>query len=169
MSVSGNETQTPDERLNDALIGFTACVGNVIEDICSYSLTIGETYVPFDPDEDEECENEDVQCNQAWVRVMSVQPTQTPQSFEYGECGATLRLSLEVGVLRCIEVPEGGEAPTASDVMVAAMQSMADMRAIYCAAMSCEVWEGIDSGTWTPSGPLGGQYGGIWTFDVEWS
>lgn len=173
--VSGN---TPDERLHDALIGFTGCIGEALEDICSYSLTIGETYVPFDPDpDDDESEacGEDGGCNQAWVRVMGIVPIEfSEQSFSNGGCGSTLRLSLEVGVLRCIEVPEGGEAPTASDVLIAAMQSMTDMRAIYCAAMTCgdeddysTGFDAINPGTWTPSGPLGGQYGGIWTFDVD--
>jgi hypothetical protein len=78
-----------------------------------------------------------------------------------------MRLTLEVGVLRCLDIPEEGAAPTAQDVLVAALQAMSDMRAIYCAAMACEVWDSIDSGTWTPSGPLGPEYGGVWTFDVE--
>lgn len=51
--------------------------------------------------------------------------------------------------------------------MVAAMQSMDDMNRILCAALGCEVWEHIDVGTWVPWGPLGFQYGGMWTFTVE--
>lgn len=168
--VSGND---PTERLNDALIALTGCVGEALDDICSYSLTIGETYVPFDPDEDDECEDDEAVCSQAWVRVMTVAPVNKAESFEIGDgCYVTLGMTLEIGVYRCLDIPEGGEAPTASDVLVAAMQSMTDMRAIYCAVMSCGGEEGpgfdsIESGTWTPSGPLGGQYGGIWTFDVE--
>jgi hypothetical protein len=107
------EEQEPSDALQMALIGFTGCVGEAVSDICSYGLTIGETYVPFDPD------------------------------------------------------PEDGEAPTASDVLVAATQAMADMQAIMCAALGCEVWDAIEVGEWSPSGPLGGQYGGIWTFTVE--
>jgi hypothetical protein len=99
--------------------------------------------------------------------VTGVSPTYKTDGFGGDDCSAVLRIGLEVGVLRCIDVPEGGEAPTASDVLVASLQAMTDMRALYCAAMDCEVWDSIDSGTWAPSGPLGGQYGGVWTFDVE--
>jgi len=167
MSQMGSDEFDLAAPLHDALIAFTGCVGSSLDDMCSYGLTIGETYVPFDPDPEDDCPDDDAACSQAWVRVMQVQPVYKEQSFDDGDCGAVLRLTLEVGVLRCFDIPEEGEAPTASDVLVAAMQSMTDMRAIYCAAMACEVWDSIDSGTWVPSGPLGGQYGGVWTFDVE--
>lgn len=167
MTETFPETETGTDRLNAALIAFTGCVGESLDDMCSYGLTIGETYVPFDPDPEDDCPEEDAACSQAWVRVMAVNPSNVGESFDGSDCAVTLRLTLEVGVLRCIEIPEGGEAPTATDVMVAAMQAMTDMNAIHCAAMSCEKWESISHGAWTPSGPLGGQYGGVWTFDVE--
>lgn len=168
MSVGSDEVLDP---LHLALITFTGCIGEAVEDICSYGLTIGETYVPFDPDPEDGCEDDEVACSQVWVRVMGVDTTGV-DSFD-GECSAVMSLDLEVGVLRCIEIPEDGEAPTASGVMVAALQAMTDMKAIYCAAMSCNnedgtsVWASIESGVWTPQGPLGGQIGGTWTFTVE--
>jgi hypothetical protein len=158
--------ELPSDRLNTALVMFTGCIGESLADICSYGLTIGETYVPFDPDPEDNCPDDEAACSQAWVRVMGVNPTDVPESFD-NDCSVDLRLTLEVGVLRCLDIPEDGEAPTASDVLVAATQAMADMNAIYCAAMGCDVWDSIDSGSWVPTGPLGGQYGGIWTFDVE--
>jgi hypothetical protein len=165
--TSDEQPLTRDEQLHQALIEFTACVGNALADICSYGLTIGEAYVPFDPDPDDECDSDEVQCSQAWVRVMSAAPTpQAVESWAGEDCSLTLRMDLEVGVLRCIEIPEGGEAPTASDVLAAAVQSMDDMNAILCAALGCEVWDSISVGSWAPSGPLGGQYGGTWTFTV---
>lgn len=164
------DTETPktaEERLHDALIGFTGCIGEALEDVCSYGLTIGEGYVPFDPDPEDECEEDEAACSQAWVRVMGVTPFGGVDSFGGDSCSVALRLELEVGVLRCIEIAEDGEAPSASDVLVAAMQSMTDMLALQCAALECDVWESVDLGTWSPSGPLGGQYGGTWTFTVE--
>lgn len=154
--------ESPADRLMDALVDFTACVGESLEQMCSYGLTIGEDYVPFDPDPDEDC---DVSCSQAWVRVTGVTPI--AEEGWSGDCATVLSIGLEVGVLRCLEIPDDGEAPTASDVLMAASQAMTDMNSIFCAAMACEVWESINVGTWTPSGPLGGQYGGIWTFTVE--
>lgn len=159
--------KTMEERLHDALIEFTGCIGNALEGVCSYGLTIGEVYVPFDPDEEDECEEDEAICSQAWVRVDGVTPAPMEPSFDGTDCAVVLRIGLEVGVLRCVEIPDKGEAPTASDVLIAAMQSMSDMLAIQCAAFSCEVWSSIELGEWTPSGPLGGQYGGIWTFTVE--
>lgn len=159
---------SPTNRLNDSLIAFTGCIGEALEDICSYGWTVGDSYVPFDPDPDDECDDEEAVCAQAWVRVMNVTPTGEVDSWG-GDCGGTLSIDLEVGVLRCIEVMEDGAAPTASQVLVAAAQSMADMKAIYCAAMGCEEaqWAAINAGQWVPTGPLGGQYGGLWTFSVE--
>lgn len=166
MSIGSDEIQTPDDILNDALVAFTGCIGMAIPDVCSYGLTIGETYVPFDPDNenDPDC---DVACEQVWVRVMGVTPRQDPATDGWGgDCGMILEMELEVGVLRCVEVKEDGEAPTESEVLAYAMQAMTDMLALQQAALSCEVWDSIEVGQWQPSGPLGGQYGGTWNFTV---
>lgn len=155
------------DRLTNALLEFTGCVGTAFEDICSYGLTIGETYVPFDPDEDDECDPDEAICSQVWVRVTGVQPTPSGvESWGGDSCAMDLTIDLEVGVLRCLDVPDDGEAPTAVQVTAAAMQAMDDMNTIQCSALSCEVWESINIGTWVPLGPLGGQYGGVWTFTV---
>lgn len=175
MSENLPEQMTPAQRLNDSLLKFTTCIANAVPDICSWGITIGETYVPFDPDEDEECTDAD--CSQIWVRVISVTPTNVPDGFGGNSCAVDLRIDIEVGILRCITIPDGGEAPTATDVHLASVQSMEDMLAIQCAALTCQdttdpenprdIWSAIELGQWTPAGPLGGQYGGIWTFTVE--
>lgn len=164
--------ETGSDALNVALVAFTGCVGEAFRDaedeadrICSYGLTIGETYVPFDPDPEDDCEDDEAVCSQLWVRVMNV----TPQAVNSwgGDCATSLDLDIEVGVIRCIEMPEDGEAPLASNVLAAALQAASDMNRVFCAAMACEVWEKITSNQWTPMGPLGGQHGGIWTFTVS--
>lgn len=170
--VSGNDSdfaaETPADRLNNAIMAFAGCVAESLKDICTYSVTIGQSYVPFDPDEDDDCDPEEAVCSQAWVRVMNVQVMDQQFSFGGGDgCNTSLQLMLEVGILRCIEIPEGGEAPTATDVLVASMQAMTDMLAIQCASQSCDAFDSITTGQWSPSGPLGGQYGGTWTFTVE--
>lgn len=161
----------PADPLNEALTNFAVCIGNGLENLCTYGVTIGETYVPFDPDpEDNPDDNDDCNygCSQAWVRVMSISPQQSnPENMEGETCDYTLVAELEVGVIRCLEVLEEGQAPTASDMMAASMQSMEDMAAIHRAAMGCEVWDAITTGAWSPEGPIGGQYGGKWTFTVE--
>lgn len=166
------------EAINAALIGFTGCIGIALDGICTYSLMFGESYVPFRPDEEDDCgDDEDEWCAQAWVRVTDVAVSYNEKGFDTGPsdqdgscegaCGGTFTIGLEVGVLRCYEVPEDGEAPTAMQVMTTAMQSMIDMSAIYQAALNCDVWQSINVGAWQPEGPLGGQYGGFWNFTVE--
>ncbi len=167
MTVTPGEPDDED-RLHMALVAFTGAIGEAVPDICSYGLTIGEAYVPFDPDPDDDCEEEDVACSQVWVRVAGGSLNKVTDSFGgQGGCGGVFGLEIEVGVMRCLEVPDGGEAPTASQMLEAALQMMTDMRNIQCAAMSEEVWDSITAGAWTPRGPLGGQYGGTWTFTVE--
>lgn len=157
------------ERFQDAILAFTQCVGSAPDNICSYGFTIGETYVPFLPDEDTEapCDYEDEMCSQVWVRIMNVSPAPETPTWAGDSCALSLVVTLEVGVLRCIEIPEGGEAPSALSVSAAGLQAIADMNALHCAAMGCEVWDAITTGSWDPIGPMGGQYGGMWTFTVE--
>lgn len=178
--VLGND-ETPNtlaDSINAALVGFTGCIGGALDGICSYSLTFGEVYVPFKPDDADDCgDDEEDWCAQAWVRVTDISVAYDEKGFDAGpsdsdgscegSCGGTFSIGLEVGVLRCYEVPEDGEAPTATQSMATAMQSMIDMSALYQAAMNCDVWESISVGQWQPEGPLGGQYGGYWNFTVE--
>jgi hypothetical protein len=162
------EEYDPNERLYDAMNEFVGCISGALKDICTVGWTIGEAYVPFDPDEDDDCDVDEAMCSQVWVRVTTLSPSAgSVESFEGDTCALSLNMGLEVGIIRCVDIPEDGDAPTATDVLAAAMQSMADMRAILCAALGCEVWDAIGVGTWSPTGPLGGEYGGIWTFDVE--
>lgn len=175
---SDEQPNTLADQINAALIGFTGCIGSALDDICSYSLTFGEVYVPFKPDDDDDCgDDEEDWCAQAWVRVTDITPTPSPKGWDNtpgggdgsceGACGMMWKIGLEVGVLRCYEIPEDGEAPSATQAMATAMQAMIDSTAIFGAAMNCEVWDSIDVGSWQPEGPLGGQYGGYWTFTVE--
>lgn len=170
MTVMPPEPYTAAQKLNEALVDFTACIGAALPDVCSYGLIIGEGYVPFDPDPEDNCPDlskDEILCTQAWVRVESITPQATPNTYEENDGdGTTLAIELEVGILRCFETPEDGQAPTATNILAASMQAIEDMNALYCAAMDCEVWAKIESGSWLPSGPLGGQYGGIWTFTV---
>lgn len=163
-------TPTPGkaDALNDALIAFTGAVGEALTNICSYGLTYGDSYVPFLPDEgDTACsDEEEALCSQAWVRVMNASPSPGSTEAWSGDCAIEMSIHIEVGVVRCVGIPEGGEAPTVSDALDAALQSNEDMMAIHCAAMATEVWASISTGSWQPHGPMGGQYGGTWDFTV---
>lgn len=171
MTVLGSDDSplSHSDALQTALLIFTERVCSPLG-VCSYGLTMGEQYVPFDPDEDDDCEEDEAYCSQAWVRVDNL-TFETSESWG-NTCGGEIVLTIEVGVLRCVEVPEGGEAPSATDVASAALQAMDDMYTIHCAAMKeddpeDELWLDIESQQWTPSGPLGGQAGGVWVFQVK--
>lgn len=159
---------SPEQRLMEALTTFAVHIGASLDDVCSYGLTIGEVYVPFRPDPEDECEEDEEYCTQSWVRVMSVQDNPNSNSKGWGGACATTRvLELEVGVTRCLGIEEGGEAPLASEVLAAAWTAMEDMNAIRCAALDSDLWIDIQMGVWTPDGPEGGTYGGRWTVQVE--
>lgn len=158
--------EEPIDPLGEALLQFAGCIGEAFDDICSYGLTVGDSYVPFDPDPEDGCEEDEAACSQLWVRMTDVVPDAS-EGWDGDCCEITLRIGLEVGIVRCFVVPEDAEAPTATDVMLAALQSAEDMRKIFCAANACEVWVSLESGQWNPQGPLGGQYGGTWTFTAE--
>ncbi len=164
MTESLAEPEEP-STLNVALVSFTGCIGEAFDDVCSYGLTVGDAYVPFAPDEDTDADCDDDDCSQVWVRVMSTAMSPSPGWDD--TCATVMTVELEVGILRCMPIIAEGEAPTASAMLGFAVQSMDDMNKILCAAMGCEVWNSIDAGQWNPLGPLGGQYGGLWTFTVE--
>lgn len=168
MSVTPGESDSfASSPLALALIEFAQCIRQAT-DVCSSSITIGSKYVPFDPDDDDECDDDEdsASCSQTWVRVESAGLTPGDEGWGGNTCAGEMSLVLEVGIYRCIEIPERGEAPSATDVFVAAMQAMEDMQALYCAASSCDVWSSFSVGMWTPLGPSGGQYGGSWLFEV---
>lgn len=154
----------------NAVIEMTGCVSDALPDICSVGFTIGESYVPFDPDPGEACKSTEAKCSQAWLRIMNILPKGVSTGFGGADCSMSLTADIEVGVLRCIPTPKKGKAPTETDVLVYAMQAFTDANAILCAVTSCDAWDEVPLvGRWNPSGPLGGQYGGIWTFSVELS
>lgn len=159
--------ETPADPLNEALVSFAGCIGEAFTDVCSYSLIIGQSYVPFapDPEDEDACEDED--CSQVWVRVTSVNPTPSAVEGWDESCALTLDINLEVGIIRCMEVMEDGEAPTASSMLAYAVQAMEDMKTIMCASLGCEVWAALDIGQWSPLGPMGGEYGGMWTMTAQ--
>ncbi len=158
---------TQEHALLDSLTAFSVEVGEALG-VCSYGLTIGETYVPFRPDPEDECEEDEEYCTQAWLRVISVRPNPNSNSKGWGgACAATRILELEVGITRCLGIPEDGEAPMAGDVLSAAWTAMEDMSTIATVATSSDLWIDVELGMWSPNGPSGGVYGGQWTIQVE--
>lgn len=181
------DAPTPGAALTVGLLNISESVGQSLPDLCSYGLTVGESYVPFDPDEeDEDCGHDEGGCSQAWVRVMGI--NDRPLSADGGDgwgdgdldgwgdddddkddedCKCGFVVDFEVGAIRCFPAADGGAAPTATEVLLAASQTMDDMSMIRCAVMNTK-WDGasLEVGQWVPMGPAGMMYGGVWTFTV---
>ena len=168
MTESDVEPEEGQNPLLTALIEFTGCIGGAFDDVCSYALIPGDSYIPFAPDEEDEDACEDEDCSQVWVRVTSAGPTPVAvEGWDGQSCGLTTDVQLEVGIMRCMEVVKKGEAPSATAMLAYAMQAMEDMKTIMCAALGCDVWIRLDIGQWTPLGPMGGEYGGSWTMTAQ--
>lgn len=106
-------------------------------------------------------------CGQAWVRVTDsfMASTLGVQDVDGGNCGLEMNVVVEVGVLRCLRIPEKGEANTAEEMVAAFEQQQSDMLAIRRALLCCDSIDSQDVilGTFAPIGPQGGLYGGVWT------
>lgn len=130
--------------------------------MCFCGVIIGEE--TYDMSGVGDCENG--ACGQAWIRVTDsfMASTLGVQDVEGGNCGLELNVALEIGVLRCLRVPERGESNEPEELLAAFRQQNDDMiamrRALYC----CDAIDVDDVvlGTFTPV-LTGGLYGGIWS------
>lgn len=101
----------------------------------------------------------------AWVGLNSIFPSTTfPEPSESASsCSAPLAASVTVGVIRCYQVKTSGESE--EDMRTYMDLQMADMAAMRRAILCCADIEGVDVdlGTYSPIGPEGGIYGGMWS------
>jgi hypothetical protein len=109
-------------------------------------------------------------CGMAWTRLESSYPATSLGEFQGDEntCGTFLGLDIELGVLRCVEGGDNGEAPEAAEWERATELQLGDMVAMRRAVQCCPALEEIDFllGTYSPIGPQGLVAGGIWTVSV---
>lgn len=91
------------------------------------------------------------------------------QNSGTSRCGSPLAASISVGVLRCYKV--GTTAPSPDESLLYMDKQMADMAAMRAALTCCPAKETlgfeISLGGYTPIGPEGGVYGGIWVATVS--
>jgi hypothetical protein len=112
----------------------------------------------------------DGKCGAAWVRMITAYPAVgvgVPADKRPG-CGFLLGVDVEIGVIRCLEAGENGNAPEAEVMNAAAMQEIDDMIAIRRAIMCCDALEDIDIslGNYQPTGPAGMVFGGTWALSL---
>ena len=109
---------------------------------------------------------------QVWTRLVTVTPApQTPNGRPGGDpCAVPFFIAtVELGVIRCAAKQDAkGKPPPAEKVGIDGLQGVADMAALL-GVLRCPPYEIRDVGTWTPMGPNGGCFGGVWTFSLRLS
>ncbi len=105
-------------------------------------------------------------CGMAWVRLASMYPAavlgrvdETPAN-----CSASLGFDIEIGILRCIRVPEPNDPLTAAELEEAATLQSNDALTMWRAVLCCDAINSKDVmlGGYTAMGPMGGMIGGTW-------
>lgn len=153
-------------RIKTALSLLAACVCEAVEgseEFCFCGIMPGDQWYDLRGD----CSEDG--CAQAWVRVVNLYPSSTfgQQDVSLQNCGKTTELVVELGVLRCVTIPTGGDQPEASDLLSDADQQIDDAAALASALQCCESFEDYSLGLWTPIGPGVGGIGGFWTATVD--
>ena len=106
-------------------------------------------------------------CGMAWVRLDSLYPAEAPgvQKAVPNNCSARIGFDVEIGILRCIKIPERGK-PWPADLThkssdLQARDAMTMWRAVEC----CSSIDPQDRllNIYSPMGPLGDLVGGSWS------
>lgn len=165
----GSDGDIEEDPIILAVLGYVECLRDEFAEICAAGWTVGETLVPFVPDDDSECADEDDEgaCSYLGLRITGISHNQITQGWG-GACKeGTVQVSLELLIMKCFPTADNGEAPTATEVTASAIESMEDraraIRAIQCCQSA--TFEGIQS--WSPVGPSGLQFGGRLLFTIS--
>lgn len=151
------------------VLGYVECLRDEFPEICAAGWTVGETLVPFAPDEDAECEDEDEEgmCSYLGLRIAGI-------NYESGSVGwggqcvpGSATISLELVIMRCFPTADNGEAPTATEVTASAIESMEDRARAANAIQCCPSGEFLGIQSWSPMGPSGLQFGGRLMFSIR--
>lgn len=143
------------------LSGLAACVCDSIDPVCRCDVVVGDQhYTLTGPESD--CDD----CGEAWVRVTSIAPLINQQPSFGGEtCFQSLALVLDVGVLRCMPVPEHGEAPDGPEMAAVALQQSQDIVGAQGGILCCDHFDDMRLLNYQPT-TEGNLMGGIWQVQV---
>lgn len=151
---------TPDELLTDLAACLCAALTPDGEDdpgLCFCGVLPGDTVIL----DYMEC---DATCGMAWVRLTSAYPATGVGVLSElpGNCGTFLGLDIEIGVMRCLEQPDGGEPPDPEQYAAASALQSDDILAMRRAVQCCAALEDASMGLYQPVGPDGAVVGGVW-------
>lgn len=107
----------------------------------------------------------------AWVRLLNAYPSNQPGQLAQalGNCDSSRGMDVEIGILRCYDIPEDGEALSQEQVNEMSAIQLADLGYIWSAVSCCgsdpndpDHWTSKDwlMANYVPLGPDGGLYGG---------
>lgn len=164
--MTTNPTEPAPNLVFDRLTDLAACLCAQIEKdgsppTCFCGVIPGDTAVA---DYAGDC---DVACGMAWVRLVSSYPAVGVGRVDEtaGNCSASLGFDVELGIMRCINVPEDGGPPSDAELLESTRLQTADMMTMWRAVACCPSLSSKDfmlSG-YQPMGPLGGMVGGGFT------
>ena len=109
-------------------------------------------------------------CGMAWVRLIAAYPSSVigQPSEQPGNCSSLIGMDVEIGILRCVSMPEDdGTPPPAVDLQADAALQIADAMALRKAATCCAPEKDFVLGAYVPIGPAGGLAGGMWTMSLQ--
>lgn len=155
-------------RILDALTLLAACVckeatNDGEEPLCFCGVLPGDA-VAHDYGFSDNC----AQPGMAWVRLLTAYPSSAVGSADTtpNNCMKATGLDIEVGILRGYPIEEQVSAEVAAEAVVRQYDDYERMlRAILC----CDAFSRTDLvlGSYTPIGPMGAVFGGIYVFSAS--
>ena len=107
-------------------------------------------------------------CGMAWVRLVTSYPSVSigAPTSRPGNCSAGIGLDVEMGIVRCIDVGDGTQAPPPEELTASAYVQYQDMLTMYRAVSCCRQSKDWVLGNYNPFGPQGGLVGGMLTMSI---
>lgn len=139
---------------------------NGVPDVCFCGIVPGEQATALYADGD--CAD---RCGMAWVRLVSLYPSVSIGVLDPtpGNCGSSIGVDVELGIMRCISVgDERGNPPTPDELLAATQLQIADSLVMQRAVLCCDAIppSEVILSNYTPLGPAGGLVGGMWTLSM---
>lgn len=109
-------------------------------------------------------------CGMGWVRLINAYPASSVgiPNEEPGNCTAGMGMDIEIGMLRCLEIPSDGNPPSPAALAESTELQQADLMMMWRAVMCCEALSPreMKMSGYRPMGPLGGLVGGAFTIQT---
>lgn len=110
-------------------------------------------------------------CGMAWVRLVSLYPASGVGFIDEnaGNCASELGLEIEIGLMRCAEMPDDrGNPPTDAALLRSVELQTAGALTMRRAILCCPSLSPKDYklGPYAPAGPMGGLVGGTWQLSL---